>query len=343
MKRTAIIAVLAACTLLGPAAALAFSGAGAINLQFPIGARYAAMGEAGSALSQDATAMWWNPGGLAFIRERVRPHDLHLMQSSLAEGLADDIALYWGGYAAPFAGGTAGLNINYLSMGEQDGTDENGNFTGTFKSYMFAAGANYAFKVTPNLGAGLGIKYFHDRLAPDDYTQDKNGGSASSFGLDLGALWKVPFLPLPVNAGVAVTNLGKDIKHVDEDQADPMPRRLGMGLACSFFNTNYTSLLAVFDYMVPLLKWDSDAEDYGWGLETGDEEIGYGLEWSYSQSLFLRLGYTKKSYAEIEDMTWGFGVDLTKWLGRAIAFDYARIPQAEDLDDVNRISLGYRF
>ena len=31
--------------------------------------------------SQDATAMWWNPGGLAFLPQRPKNHDIHLMQN----------------------------------------------------------------------------------------------------------------------------------------------------------------------------------------------------------------------------------------------------------------------
>ncbi len=56
------------------------------------------MGEAGTALAQDVTAMWWNPGGFAFATDRS-PKRLHVMQSNLVPDLADDIALYWGGYA----------------------------------------------------------------------------------------------------------------------------------------------------------------------------------------------------------------------------------------------------
>ena len=96
--------------------ALAVSGAGAINLVFPIGARYNAMGEAGVALSTDVTAIWWNPGGLAFLRDRERAKQLHIMQSPLAAGLADDINLYWIGYASPWGQGMFGANIIQISI-----------------------------------------------------------------------------------------------------------------------------------------------------------------------------------------------------------------------------------
>jgi len=63
MKRNLLAAVLVFIGILGAGSgALAGSGAGAINLTFPIGARYNALGEAGLALAQDATASWWNPG-----------------------------------------------------------------------------------------------------------------------------------------------------------------------------------------------------------------------------------------------------------------------------------------
>jgi len=47
----------------------AVSQAGGIGLQFPIGARYNALGEAGTALSTDISALWWNPGGFAFASD----------------------------------------------------------------------------------------------------------------------------------------------------------------------------------------------------------------------------------------------------------------------------------
>jgi hypothetical protein len=319
----------------------AVSGAGAINLVFPIGARYSALGESGLALSQDATAIWWNPGGLAFLSDRPQDRDIHFMQSNLAAGLADDIALYWIGYASPWASGVFGTSLNYLSMGEQEGRDEVGDPTENFSSYMFAVSAVYGVKLTPNLGAGIGVKYFRDRLAPNAVLQDNQGGSGDSFGVDLGILWKVPAWRM--NVAAAISNLGPNIKHVDADQSDPMPRKLTLGLAYSIYHNEASSLLIVGDYLLPLLKWDTGQEEYGFGGEFDEEEYGFGAEWSYVQSLFFRFGYKSARAGDIEDTTWGFGIDLARWLGKSFAFDYASIPQAKGLDRVNRFSLGFRF
>ncbi len=342
MKRTLqTVALVAALTLGICGTALAGSGAGAINLSFPVGARYNALGESGTALAQDVTAQWWNPGGLGFLPQRPEPHDLHIMQSSLAEGLAEDIGLYWGGYATPMGeNGALAFSLNYLDMGEQQGTDESGNETGVFRSYMFAFGATYGVRVSPNVGVGLGVKYFRDKLAEDNIIQDaQGGGSGDSFGVDMGVLWKVP--SLKTNFGLALANLGPDIKHVDADQSDPMPRKLTVGVAHSLYHSEYMGMLLVADYLVPLYKWKGN--DYGFGLESSQEEYGFGAEWNYLRSLFVRIGYKSADYGDIKDTTFGFGVDMDRWVGQPIAFDFAKVPQAEGLPTVSRLSLAYRF
>ncbi len=346
MSRKLTTITLGVALILGLAGtALAGSGAGAINLTFPVGARYNSLGEAGTALAQDVTSVWWNPGGLAFLPDRARPHDAHIMQSSLAQGLADDIGLYWAGYGTPMGStGALGFGVNFLDMGDQEGMDENGDPTGIFHSYMFAVHATYGVRLSSTMGVGLGVKYFRDKLAPDEVTQDTGtggSGSGDSFGVDLGMLWKVA--AIKSNIGVSVANLGPDIKHVDADQSDPMPRKLTVGIAHSLYASEFMGLLAVADYQVPLYKWDDDAEDYGFGMDFDYKEFGGGLEWNYLHSLYVRFGYKSAKYGDIEDTTYGFGVDMEKWSGQAITLDFASVPQAKGLDRVSRFSLGYKF
>jgi type IX secretion system protein PorV len=327
-----------ALLLLTSGTALAVSGAGAIALEFPAGGRYNAMGEAGTALAQDATAMWWNPGGMAFATD-THKRRLHVMQTNLVPDLADDIALYWGGYAARYMGGSLGFSITFLDMGEQMATDDAGTDRGNFDSNMWAAGLTYGTKVTQNLGIGMSAKFFRDSLADDNAMQD-SGGSGSTFALDVGALWKVP--SLRTNLAASISNLGPDITHVDSEQSDPLPRKITFGIANNIFYSEATSLLFVADLLVPLLSWDTDKDDYTIGMDFGEKEWGVGLEWSYVQSLFVRFGY-KKGTGEIEDYTMGMGMNLQRFLGKSLSFDYASVPQATGLERVNRISLAYDF
>ena len=335
--------VLGAVLSLGLAGqALAGAGAGAIDLTFPIGARYNAMGEAGTALAQDATALWWNTGGLAFLPLRTRNQDIQMMTSKLAEGLADDIRLTWFGYGRPLGDiGAVAASFNYLDMGSQMGVDEDAVETGEFASYMFSVSAGYGVRIARTLGVGVAIKYFRDDLAPDQTIQDgvAGGGSGDSFGVDLGLLWKVPQLRSMV--GLSVANLGPDITHVDAAQSDPMPRKVSLGTAVSLYNGEFGGILMVADLLVPLYKWEGD--NYAVGLEFDQKEYGGGFEANYDYSLFLRMGYKSAKYGDIQDLTYGMGVDLEKWTGRAFIFDFAWVPQAEGLPHVSRLTAGYRF
>jgi hypothetical protein len=366
MKSRAIVAgILALAAVATSGAALAVSGAGAIILQFPIGARYNAMGESGTALAQDATATWWNPGGLAYMSDRSTRRDLHFMQSKLAPDLADDIGLYWIGYAAPWGqDGVIGFSFNYLSMGEQQATDENQGDKGTFSSNMFAFSLVYGYRLLDNVGIGLGIKYFRDKLADDEVLQDvaPGGGSGDSFGVDFGLLYKLDYWPFaripglsylwqlpvlrgfgPSNWAISIQNIGPDITHVDADQSDPMPRKVTFGAAVSVLRSDALKIILSGDYLVPMLKWSEADNDYGFGLEFDEEEYGYGSEVNYDNKIFLRMGYKAMPAGDIRDMTWGFGFDLSSLLGKAITFDYGSVPQARGLDKVNRLSLGFRF
>jgi len=341
-RTTTLTLMLAAVSLLVfSSPALAVSGAGAIALEFPIGARYNALGEAGTALAQDVTAMWWNPGAFAFATGAGKSNKrVHAMQSKLVPDLADDIALYWGGYAANSFGGTFGVSMTYLSMGSQEATNDAGEVIGTFDSNSWAFGMTYGTRITHNLGVGMTVKYFRDNLAPDEFTQDQVGGSGSTFAVDAGVLWKVP--AIKSNIGVAISNLGPNITHVDADQSDPLPRKMTVGVAHSVYQSDIMSLLLVGDVLIPLLDWSSEKDDYGVGLDFGEDEFGVGAEWGYDNSLFIRFGY-KKGTGDIEDATYGFGVDLDKWVGQAITFGFASVPQARGLDRVTRFSFGYDF
>ncbi len=345
MNRNLLAALLGLTLLFGSALpALAGSGAGAIVLSFPTGARFNALGEAGTALSQDATANWYNPGGLAFMDRRAG-NNVQMMYSKLAPGLADDIRLLWGGYAAGFEGGGYGFSFTYLDMGEQIATDEQGNEKGTFNSYEFVLQGAMAFKLTENAGVGIGAKYFRDKLADNEDLQDRAGGSGDSYGVDLGLMYKIREWNLNLAAVAANLGFNNEIKHVDEDQADPMPRKFTLGAAWAppFAMSDDFMAIVVADYQLPLYKWDEDQQDYGWGFEKDQEEFGYGLELNIVDVFAPRLGWKSAKYGDINGMTWGFGFDFNTLLEQNIQFAFASVPQADGLDSVKRFSLSFTW
>ncbi len=206
---TTTLAVLAGLTL---AVAAEAQGTGR-SLDIQPGGRQNGMGAAGVALGGDATgSTWWNPAFLGFVE---RPA-VELTYAQLVPGLASDVNYNYGTYVQPVEGwGAFGLGIVFLSYGQSEGTDVNGNPTGTFGSNEFSPALSYGTRILPDLGVGLTLKYIRIQLAPNSQS-----GVGSTFGLDLAALYRIPAVRL--NFGVNVQNLGPSVTFLNEDQASPL-------------------------------------------------------------------------------------------------------------------------
>jgi hypothetical protein len=331
------LGVVGGAFLSDPAAAQ--GNAGAASLQIPPGARAEGMGRTFSAIADDAFAPWWNPGGLAFLEGR----NAALMHAQLVPDLADDVYFEYASYAQHLSGwGGVALTLTYLNYGESIETDPNSSDPrGTFRSFEFAPSLAIGTAISNSLGLGANLKYVYVDLAPATASADNEAGKGSTFAVDLGALWKVPGKPL--NLAVVVQNIGPDIALVDEEQADPLPRMLRLGAAYQILSKGQHSLVAAFDGDKVLLSNGSDggAPDstlkQTW-FDENDVLLNFGGEYTYNNLVSVRLGYIFDDPGEIKDMTYGLGVT---W--KAISFDYASIPQNEELARVNKFSLSARF
>jgi len=110
---------------------------GANFLKMGVGARAAAMGGAFTALANDATALYWNPAGLAQLNET----ELSATYNSWFQGVSQ-------GYfsmATPAFGGTFALGINYVDMGRLEGRNSEGEATGNFSASDIHTSCGIAF------------------------------------------------------------------------------------------------------------------------------------------------------------------------------------------------------
>ncbi|MBU4443541.1 MAG: hypothetical protein L6422_00420, partial [Candidatus Marinimicrobia bacterium] len=124
MKKCLIILTI---LLIGANSLFAQSEAGAIWLLINPGARPAGMGETGVAIADDAYASYWNPAGLGFLKGR----EVALTHTNWLPNLASDIYYEFVGYRHFVSNvGTLGGNLILMNLGEQDRTDEYGNFLG---------------------------------------------------------------------------------------------------------------------------------------------------------------------------------------------------------------------
>jgi hypothetical protein len=260
MTRSIIASGLVLVAIILAAAAAAQPGAGAVNLAINTSPRAEALGGAGAALPWDGNpAHWANPALLGFRR------GIHYLdfRSELARGLADDILLtnkelVLGAFGVGLLIAQGPLDGNYLDMGIQQATDENGELVGEFESYMKSESwglsldaveaaelvlgkGRGAWSRYASLSGGIVWKEFEDMLAPDSILQDGlGGGSGRGNCRDQG--WMIRVTPL--NLGFAGDRLGDGllgiaiggaygaatlnktdefIVHVDADQADPFP------------------------------------------------------------------------------------------------------------------------
>jgi hypothetical protein len=288
------------------------------SLDIQPGARENGMGAAGVALGNDPTAVtYWNPAGLGFTQKT----GLENTYAQLVPGLASDVNYNYITYVQPMEGwGAFGAAITFLSYGQSDETDESGNILSRFGSNEFSPAVYYGTRILPQLSVGAGLKYIRIQLAPK-----ADQGVGSTFGLDLGALYRIPGAGL--NLGINVQNLGPSVTFISEDKSDPLSRNIKAGLAWEAFGGKELTLVTAFDYNHSLVT-------------SGFDTYHGGLELRYGQQVAGRIGYYYDKLGEIKDLTFGLGLGWNR-----LTVDIASIPQANNsgLPNVTKLSLGYLF
>jgi Type IX secretion system protein PorV len=325
-----ILGVVAAIALLAAHSnAFAQAEAGVPSLTIPPGARANGMGEAFVAVSDDATAGWWNAGGLAFIKTR----NLAFMHSSLVPDLVNDVYYEYLGYASPAGDvGVWSASVIFLNYGKSQATDDQGNDRGTFTSWEGSLNASFAMQFGDRLGLGASMKFIRVDYAPANVTIENVQGAGTSFAVDLGALYK--FEKPKINLGLAVTNMGPNIAFIDREQSDPLPITARFGAAYTAVADDISNLLVTADVEQSLV-WLVDSNV----TQRRSEVWHAGVEYRYVNLLAGRVGYVYDKDGNFKDATYGLGFIYKDKL----SLDYANVPQAQSLERVHRWSLYFTF
>lgn len=300
---------------------------GAEVLKIPMGSRALGMGGAFTAVGTDASALYYNPAGMS----RLNAHEVAL---TFLSGL-DDNTLQQVVYAGPTP--FTGISDNgYTSAGasvlfSQNGTIEvnrlnpDGSLLNSQRVRAgsdFVATAGYSERVGSmplefkeasyrlNHFMGISGKFVRSSLA--------GGYSAQTFAADAGYLVHSPEAGL--SAGVALLNVGKSMRFINE--GDPLPLTARWGLAYQFAVPSVHNLIAAADGEYLLYEKQLHAD--------------IGVEYFWLKNYGLRFGY--QFLRDALGLTMGFGV---RWRGRLL-FDYAW-GLAESLSDTHRFTISYRF
>ena len=311
--------------------AWAISEGGAIFLMIRPGARAAGMGSAFMAIADDATAAYFNPGGLAFLDHR----ELALMHSPWLNNIWRDVGdLYYEyvAYAAPVQGwGTVGGSLVFLSEGRSQQTDDLGNVLGEFSSYEMSPHLSYGTKVGKKLGLGGNFKIVYSHLFSGTIGGSRGNGVATTWAFDFGLLYKGPFKRM--SWGATVQNIGPKLVYLEAENADPLSRNLRVGTAYRLMDNRVSKWVLSADATKMLLNLNDPMRAQLYEVVTH-----LGTEFVYSDLLALRTGYVTDEAGHIKGPTFGGGV-----LVKRFSFDYGMEPGGELQKYNQKFSLSVKF
>ena len=290
-------------------AAAANADEGAAFLKLGTGARAAALGGAFTALGDDATAIGWNPAGLARLDKR----ELTAAHAELLERTRLDFAAY----AHPTVNGTFAASFLYLSHGSFDGRDGAGRPTGAVTASDAALTAAYARK-GDLADLGVGVKFITSHIAEAE---------ARTVALDLGARRKVAELgggKLLAAAAARNVGFGPGLSYAGGPRVE-LPLQLAAG--------------AAWIHERGALSFDLVNAPYGSGTDAA-----FGGEYRVLKSFVFRAGYGTAGA-----ISGGSGFDAARGLSFGVgvrkdglSFDYAITPSGE-LGSAHRFGISARF
>ena len=194
---------------------------GGLFLLVPVGARSVGVGQAVVASQLGSEAVWWNPAGLA--RSEKREAAIHHSQNILATGDALTLLI------PSSLLGVAALSIDIFDYGNIERTRGPNGASGQILPRNIVYAATYGTPIGAHVNAGITYKVVQFRVDCTGDCGDIPTVSSSTTAVDAGLQYDLGDFA-PMTFGAAIRNLGLRFQVNDEDQADPLPTRLQVGV-----------------------------------------------------------------------------------------------------------------
>lgn len=273
-------------------------------LNFGVGGRAMAMGGAYYGISDDASAAYWNPAGLAQIQRK----ELTTMQATLFQ----QTKLTYFSYAHPTKGGSVfALSMTQLAgtgfeqvdavfsptTGEATSVTKNGNFN----DQQQAMGLSWGKGVTETVLFGMTAKQVTRKLA---------GSSDNTKALDLGMM---KTMGASYRLGLGLQNV---FSQTNGDTQDKFPVTIKLGNSLRLFKERLTL--------------SADAQK----VLNGTTDMRFGGEYWISRWFAFRFGLL--GLPQVQETDFGFGLNF-----KSFTLDIAQ--GIHDLGSSTRISATFRF
>lgn len=285
-------------------------------LKIGTGARATGMGETFVAVSNDITALYWNPAGLMQFKE----NGVHF---SHTEWFVDLNHEFFGGVYR--FGGNNALGLSIISLNTpamQKTTEFQPGGTGEYFKYGdLGVGLTFSRRLTEQFSFGITFRYVEETLA-----ELKMRG----YMFDLGTYYWTGLSN--TRFAVTISNFGPQVKPIgsirsstgvtlSEFQQFPPPTMFRIGFAYDPIDNNINKLTTSIQLNHP---------------NDNAENLNVGAEYSYKDFLFLRAGY--KFNVESENYSAGIGFKAPISITTA-SLDYS-VANFKDLGFTHRLSLS---
>jgi len=350
MKKNSVILICIFLFMAGNSFAISKVGTTAAQfLKIGVGSRALGMGGAFVAVSNDVTAIYWNPAGLARL-----PHNEAILLHT--EWLAD-ISYDYAALSVNMGNmGTLALSLTSVSMGEMEVRSElQPEGTGElFDAGDIAGTLCYARSLTDRFSIGMSVKYIRQNI----WHMAANG-----VGFDVGTLFTTQFNGMRI--GMSISNFGTNMamsgrdarEYVDvnpdangsNDQIPaylqmeswPLPITFRVGVAMEAINTRQNRLTLAMDALHP---------------NDNSESVNIGVEYAYFNWAFIRMGWQALFLSDDErgsvfgedtggdyipsNVGLGFAYALCPSLKFKVDYAYANFGR---LENTQRFSIGIEF
>ncbi len=284
-------------------------------LKIGVGGRAAALGESFVAISDDASALYWNPAGLAQFKtdEVIFSHNIWLVD------INHD---FLGAVYHLDSDNTFGISLTSLSMDKMPVTTEFAPFgNGEYFGFSdIALSVSYARKMTEQFSFGGTVKYIEETL-------DKL--KMRGIMLDIGTYYRTGLGS--TRFAVTVSNFGAELapdgevvlvgkRKNSEWQSFAPPTIFRIGFAFEPYQNEEHSVTTSIQLNHP---------------NDNSENVSLGVEYSWKRMLFLRGGY--KINVDEQNYSFGAGVNVPISIAE-FTFDYA-FANFERLGSAHRFSI----